>query len=198
MIKGLPLKTNKILQRVLGSVCLILFCSSLLAANEPVFVSTTNQDNLIAISAHFTLPLTQCEAYRYLTDNTSQTALPGIVYAKATRLASNKVQIDRRVKEYVLFIPIHLDSLIEVTELPFNGTDFVQISGSAKSYKGSWRLVPNESGTKFVFSGTTDPGTMMPGFLVEHYINKNLRANFEEIARVGITRKGLAIDECRI
>lgn len=198
IIKGLPLKPYSLLQRVLSIACLIMCSIPLLASDDRVTVNTAKQDNHVLISAHFTLPLTQCEAYRYLIDNSSQTALPGIVYAKATRTAPNRVQIDRRVKEHVLFIPIHLDSLIEVTELPFTGTDFVQISGSAKSYKGSWRLEPSDLGTKFVFSGTTDPGTMMPGFLVEHYMNKNLRANFEEIARVGATRKGLAIDDCRM
>lgn len=169
-----------------------------MASTDEVFVSTTKQDNNVLISANFTLPLSQCEAYRYLTDNSSQTALPGIVYAKVRRIAANKLQIDRRVKEHVLFIPIHLDSLIEVTELPFIGTDFIQISGSAKSYKGSWRLEPSDFGTKFVFSGITDPGTMMPGFLVEHYMNKNLRINFEEIAKAGAARKGFVVDECKM
>ena len=168
------------------------------AAENFVTVTTVRQDQYILISASFELPLSQCDAYRYLTDNSNQHALSGVVYSNTKRISINKVQIDRRVEEEVLFIPIHLDSLIEVTELPFKGTDFVQISGSAKSYKGSWRLEPKGDNTLFVFSGITDPGTMMPGFLVEHYINKNLRRNFEEIAKLGLNRKDSIVEACKI
>ena len=196
--KGFSLKHRLLFQLGITCVYLCTLSNPLKASDDRVYVDTIKRDDHIVISAHFTLPLSQCEAYRYLTDNSSQNALPGIVYAKTKRISANKVQIDRRVKEHVLFIPIHLDSVIEVTELPFIGTDFVQVSGSAKSYKGSWRLETTDSGTKFVFNGITDPGTMMPGFLVEHYMNKNLRLNFEEVARVGATRKGFIVDECRM
>jgi hypothetical protein len=30
-------------------------------------------------------------------------------------------QIERRVEEHVLYIPIHQDSLVEITERPFKG-----------------------------------------------------------------------------
>lgn len=169
-----------------------------LASDEFVSVSTTRQDEHIHINASFKLPLSHCEAYRYLTDNSSQNAIPGVIHARTKRISTNKVQIDRRVEEHVLFIPIHLDSLIEVTELPFKGTDFVQLSGSARSYKGTWRLEPTGDSTLFVFNGITDPGTMMPGFLVEHYMNKNLRANFEAVAKIGMNRKGVIVEGCQI
>lgn len=175
-----------------------LSSTSALANEDMVIVNTTRKEHHVIISASFTLPLSNCEAYRYLTDNSSQNALPGIVYVKSKRIAPNKVQIDRRILEHVLFVPVHLDSVIEVTELPYTGTDFVQISGSAQSYRGSWRLEAVSDGTRFVFKGITDPGSMMPGFLVEHYMSKNLRKSFEEVARVGATRKGFAVDECRI
>lgn len=197
-MEGSSLKIHKLLTLVFGGWCAMTLGTTLLADDSLVTLNTAKEENSIAIAASFTLPLSQCEAYRYLTDNSSQNALPGIVYAKTKRIAANKVQVDRRVKEYLLFVPVHLDSLIEITELPYTGTDFVQIYGSAKSYKGSWRLEPTDTGTKFIFQGTTDPGTMMPGFLVEHYMKKNLRANFEEVAKIGASRKGFTVEECRM
>lgn len=176
---------------------LTLSCEGI-AADDLVTLTTSRQDQHILINASFTLPLSQCEAYRYLIDNSSQNAIAGIVHANVKRLSSNKVLIDRRVEEQVLFIPIYLDSVIEVTELPFRGTDFIQISGSAKSYKGKWRLEAKDDGTQFVFTGTTDPGSMMPGFLVEHYLNKNLRKNFEEVAKLGLSRRGTNVEACNI
>ena len=186
--------------KLLGVICFCFSttCHPVNAAEEFVNVTTIRQDQHILINASFKLPLTQCEAYRYLTDNSSQLAIPGVIYANAKRTSTNKVQIDRRVEEYVLFIPVQLNSLIEVTELPFKGTDFVQLSGSARSYKGSWRLEPKGDNTLFVFTGVTDPGTMMPGFLVEHYINKNLRTNFEEVAKLGLARRGHIVEACQI
>lgn len=167
------------------------------SADDQVQVNSVKHDQNIVITASFTLPLSQCEAYRFLIDHTIQNAIPGIVHANTKRIAPNKVQIERRVEEHVLYIPIHLDSLVEITELPYKGTDFVQITGSAKSYKGTWRLEPKEDGTHFQFNGITDPGTMMPGFLVQHYMNKNLRTSFNELAKIGVSRKGISVEECR-
>lgn len=172
------------------------FAADTYLADAELVVEAVKSEKLIQISATFTLPLTQCESYRFLTDYSIQKDLPGFIYSNPTRLSPTKVKIDREVEERVLFIPIHLSSTIEVTEVPYIGTDFVQIHGSAKSYKGSWRIEQGSNRTLFTYKGITDPGSMMPRFLIEHYIKKNLRSNFEALIDASQKRMGVAVEAC--
>ena len=175
-----------------------IFAADSYLADAELIVEAIKSEKLIQISATFSLPLSQCESYRFLTDYSIQKDLHGFIYSNATRLSPNKVKVDREVEERILFIPIRLSSTIEVTEIPYVGTDFVQTHGSAKFYKGGWRIEPGSSKTTFTYHGITDPGSMMPRFLVEHYIKKNLRSNFEALINASRSRKGLAIESCGI
>ena len=78
--------------------------------------------------------------------------------------------------------------VLEVTELPNQGTDFVQISGEAKSYKGSWRLEPEGSGTVFNYRTESEPDSLFPKAVIEYFIKNRLNSSFEAIAKAGAQR----------
>ena len=78
--------------------------------------------------------------------------------------------------------------VLEFTELPNQGTDFVQISGEAKSYKGTWRLEPEGSGTLFKYRTESEPDSIFPQAVIEYFIKNRLNSSFEAIAKTGAAR----------
>jgi len=78
--------------------------------------------------------------------------------------------------------------VLEMTELPNQGTDFVQISGETKSYKGAWRLESEGSGTVFKYRTESEPDSFLPTPVVEYFIKNRLNSSFEAMAKAGAER----------
>jgi len=79
--------------------------------------------------------------------------------------------------------------VLEFTELPNQGTDFVQISGEAKSYKGAWRLEQDANGTWFKYRAESEPDSIFPKAVIEYFIKNRLNSSFEAIAKAGADRQ---------
>jgi Polyketide cyclase / dehydrase and lipid transport len=152
-------------------------------------VNVVEQGHVFQTQASFYLPLNLCQAYRYITDYDAATHIPGVVESRTTRLDVRKVRVERLLQERILFFPINMRMVLEVTELPDQGTDFVQISGEAKSYKGSWRLEPDATGTLFKYRAESEPDTFFPKAVIEYFIKNRLSSSFDAMAKAGATRK---------
>jgi hypothetical protein len=101
---------------------------------------------------------------------------------------ARKARVERLLEERILLFPIKMRMVLEVTELPNQGTDFVQISGEAKSYKGAWRLEPEGGGTLFKYRTESEPDSFLPKAVVEYFIKNRLSSSFEVIAKLGAER----------
>jgi Polyketide cyclase / dehydrase and lipid transport len=151
-------------------------------------VDVTQQGPVFHTQASFYLPLSVCQSYRYITDYDAATQIPGVVASATKRIDTHKAQVERLLQERILFFPIKMRMVLEVTELPNQGTDFVQISGEAKSYKGSWRLEPEGSGTVFNYRTESEPDSLFPKAVIEYFIKNRLSSSFEAIAKAGAQR----------
>jgi hypothetical protein len=164
-------------------------CATAMAADDyKIKVDVTQQGNVFHTQASFHLPLTVCQSYRYLTDYDAATHIPGVVASTTTRMDARKARVERLLEERILLFPIKMRMVLEVTELPNQGTDFVQISGEAKSYKGAWRLEPEVGGTLFKYRTESEPDSFLPKAVVEYFIKNRLSSSFEVIAKLGAER----------
>jgi hypothetical protein len=164
-------------------------CAMASAADDyRIKVDVTQQGRVFHTQASFHLPLSVCQSYRYLTDYDAAIHIPGIVASKTTRLEENKVQVERVLQERLLFFPIKIQMTLEVTESPNQGTDFVQIKGETKSYKGAWRLEPEGNGTLFKYRAESEPDSVWPKAVVEYFIKNRLNSSFEAMAQAGAKR----------
>ncbi len=136
----------------------------------------------------FYLPLSLCQSYRYLTDYDAATNIPGVVASTTTRLDARKTRVERLLQERILFFSIKMRMVLEFTELPNVGTDFVQISGEAKSYKGAWRLESEGGGTLFKYRTESEPDSVFPQAVIEYFIKNRLSSSFEAMAKAGAER----------
>jgi hypothetical protein len=162
------------------------------ADDYKIKVDVTQQGNVFYTQASFHLPLSLCQSYRYLTDYDAAKSIPGVVASTTTRLDSGKARIDRLLQERILFFPIKMRMVLEVTEQPNKGTDFVQISGEAKSYKGSWRLEEEGNGTAFKYRAESEPDSLFPKAVIEYFIKNRLNSSFEAMAKAGAERRQFA------
>jgi hypothetical protein len=110
------------------------------------------------------------------------------VASTTTRVDARKARVERLLEERILFFPIKMRMVLEMTELPNLGTDFVQISGEAKSYKGAWRLEPEGSGTLFKYRTESEPDSLFPKAVIEYFIKNRLNSSFEALAKAGAER----------
>lgn len=174
-------------------------CNLVKAAPEDyqIKVDVVQQGAVFQTQASFYLPLNLCQSYRYLTDYDAATQIPGVVSSTTTLLDARKVRVERLLQERILFFPIKMRMVLEVTELPQQGTDFVQISGEAKFYRGSWRLESDAKGTWFKYRTESEPDSFFPKAVIEYFIKNRLNSSFESMAKAGAERVGQPCDVIR-
>lgn len=158
------------------------------ADDYKIKVDVTQQGSVFHTQASFYLPLSVCQSYRYLIDYDAATSIPGVMASTTTRLDANKAQVERLLQERILFFPIKMRMVLQFTELPNQGTDFVQISGEAKSYKGMWRLESDGNGTLFKYRTESEPDSVFPQAVIEYFIKNRLSSSFEAMAKAGAQR----------
>ena len=139
------------------------------------------------VQASYIAPVSQCEAYTFLTDYEDIKATPGLVESKVRKRSGNKVTVERLIEEQVLLFPIQLRSEVEYTELPNQGLNFIQTKGDHKAYSGTWRLQANEKGVLVRYASTILPDSVIPAGVIEYFMKNNIRKSFEMMA-VGMER----------
>ena len=152
------------------------------------------KDDAFVTQASFRLPLKMCQAWRFLIDYDSARNIPGVVESKSTRLADNKVRVERVLQDRILLFPIRMRTLMDFTELPNEGTDFVQIEGQSKSHKGSWRIQADGDVTVFRYSAVSQPDSALPMAVIRYFVSNRLRSSFTAMAQYGATRRDQACD----
>ena len=179
-----------------------LACATALAATDSkpspttLTVSPQVSGEGFNINGSFVVPLDTCQAYNYLTDYELERELPGVISVKHTRIAPRRIRLQREFEDRVLFIPVQIQSVVEITELPYRGMDFVQLSGNARTYKGNWRLEPTNNGTRFVYKAYTDPGSAFPDSMVQQVIEESLRRNFNAMVELAQRRHNQPQSQC--
>lgn len=167
----------------------LIGCGISAHANDyKIKVDVTQQGSVFLTQASFYLPLSVCQSYRYLTDYDAATSIPGVVSSEATRIDVHRVRVERLLQERILLFPIKMRMVLEFTEIPNQGTDFVQVSGEAKSYKGAWRLESQGSGTVFRYRTESEPDSFLPQSVIEYFIKNRLNSSFESMAKAGLLR----------
>ena len=134
------------------------------------------------VQASYMAPVSQCEAYTFLTDYEDVKTIPGIVESKVRRRNGNKVTVERLIEERILLFPVQLRSEVEFTELPNQGLNFIQTKGSSKAYAGTWRLQTNEKGVLVRYASIIEPDSVIPNGIIEYFMRNNIRKGFEMMA----------------
>jgi hypothetical protein len=134
------------------------------------------------VQASYIAPVSQCEAYTFLTDYEDIKATPGLVESKVRKRSGNKVTVERFIEERILLFPILIRSEVEFTELPNQGLNFIQTKGSVKAYAGTWRLQANENGVLVRYASIIEPDSLIPNGVIEYFMRNNIRRGFEMMA----------------
>jgi hypothetical protein len=177
--------STSIIKRVLFLLFLMGSESSLVNADSSSYdlqVLVEKSGAGFKVQASYIAPVSQCEAYTFLTDYEDIKATPGLVESKVRKRSGNKVTVERLIEEQVLLFPIQLRSEVEYTELPNQGLNFIQTKGDHKAYSGTWRLQANEKGVLVRYASTILPDSVIPAGVIEYFMKNNIRKSFEKIA----------------
>jgi len=151
--------------------------------HHDVQVSTRAIDGRIQIEASYTVPINICSAFAFITAYDGAKNIPGILESKVVSRVGNKVRVYRVIEEQILFFTVELKSTIEYTEVPNRLVTFEQISGDAKFYKGSWKLLPDKDSTMFKYEALVEPYSLIPSSVIEYFMKNNLKERFELMAQ---------------
>jgi hypothetical protein len=77
---------------------------------------------------------------------------------------------------------LEINTTIEYTEISNRGLNFEQIQGDNKTYKGTWRLEPQGSSTKFVYQSVIELNSMVPKTVLEYFMKNSIKKRFEAMA----------------
>jgi hypothetical protein len=134
------------------------------------------------VQASYMAPVSQCEAYTYLTNYEDVKTVPGIVESKVRKRNGSKVTVERLIEDRILLFPIRLRSEVEFTELPNQGLNFIQTKGSIEAYAGTWRLQANENSVIVRYASIIEPDSVIPSGIMEYFMRNNIRRGFEMMA----------------
>ena len=148
-----------------------------------VQVSTRLVNSRFQIQASYTVPISICNAYAFITDYEGAKNIPGILESKVIARSANRVRVYRLIEEKILFFPIEVKSVVEYTEASNRLLTFEQISGDIKSYKGSWKLMSEKDSTTFKYESLVEPHALIPSLLIEYFMRGGLRERFELMAQ---------------
>ena len=162
-----------------------------LAAQSPfdMKVAVDRIGAIFQVHASYVVPVSECQAYAFLTDYEAAKNIPGIRESKVINRSANKVQVERVAEERVLFIPIYLRSLLEFSEVSDKRLDFTQLEGHAKSYRGSWVIEPDKNGTRFIHQASFELETSIPLFLIQYFLENSATRRFEIMAERAVQRQ---------
>lgn len=166
--------------------------------DDPEILITVSQAREgFEIRASYRSPLNQCQAYALLTDFSSNEPTEGIKSSKVIRLSQNTTRVEQVIEDRVLFFPIRFDSVIDYTEYPVSGMDLKQVKGYFKDYQAKWLLSPTEGGTVFSYEAFILPDSIIPRFVVEHFMSSRIHARFEKMALRAKSRVSLTPERCQ-
>jgi hypothetical protein len=149
------------------------------------------------INASYVVPINLCSAYSFITDYEGSKNIAGINEVAVISRVGNKVRVRRVIEEDVLFFHISMKSIVEYTETPNELVSFEQLSGDAKLYKGTWRLVSNGSKTTFKYDGLVELDTAIPSLIVEYFMKNNMRARLGSMALKASQQKASEAGVCK-
>ncbi|ANI99299.1 cyclase/dehydrase [Polynucleobacter wuianus] len=149
------------------------------------------------INANYTVPITPCNAYAFLTDYEASKNIAGVVDLKILSRSANKVRVSRVLEEDILFFHIELKTVVEYTEVPYRLLNFEQVSGDAKFYKGTWRVMPEKDKTMVKYDAVVELDSMVPMVVIEYFMKNNLHERLESMAQKAAQYKPPTVLACK-
>ena len=149
------------------------------------------------ISANYTVPLQPCNAYAFLTDYEASKNIAGVVDVKILSRSANKVRVSRVLEEEILFFHVELKTVVEYSEVPYNLLNFEQVSGDARFYKGTWKLVPEKDKTTFKYDADVELNSIIPMAVIEYFMKNNLNERLESMAQKAAQYKPPTVLACK-
>jgi ribosome-associated toxin RatA of RatAB toxin-antitoxin module len=166
-------------------------------SSQKIEIKVDRVNSLFEVQVDMRLPINECKAYLFLTNYEDAKYISGIKESKIIERKDNKVIVERVVEERILFIPIHLHSLITYTEIPGKAIYFSQIKGDAKKYEGAWTINPGDNGlTHIRYESKFELETSVPLFLIEYFMKKSATSRFEALVDRMLRRNYERDQEC--
>ena len=149
------------------------------------------------INASYAVPLNICSAYAFITDYEGSKNIPGITEVSVISRVGNRVRVRRVIEEEILFFHISMKALIEYTETPNELVSFEQLSGDAKLYKGTWKLVRNGNKPTVKYDGLLELDSVIPSAIVEYFLKNNIRGRLELMALKASQQRPVETRACK-
>ena len=187
------LKTGILLLSLIGVTKLLAYDE---AKTSPFDMKIEHSVDTIHMLVRFSTALNSCGAYQFITDYENAKKITGVKQSKIISRQANTVLVDRLAEERILGFPVEMHTVEKYVEESDQKISFELIKGDPKSYKGSWNLQPDKSGTQFIYQADLQMGSWVPNWVVEHFLKNSVKSRFQEMAALANSASNEAYSVC--
>ncbi len=171
----------------------LLFCLALPAlAQVPKLEVSVKRESVdgeheFEVSASGTVQANQAVVWKILTAYERMPEfVPDMQSAKVLARNGNRVLLEQYGQAHFLFFTRHIHLIVNVSEEPMSRIDIVLVDGDMKVYHCRWELstLPDNGGTRIVYTGTMVPRFYVPGILGTNFV----RADIERMMAAVLAR----------
>jgi carbon monoxide dehydrogenase subunit G len=158
--------------------------------DKNIAISVQNDGEQIIVDASFMVPVVPQQAWEVLTDfDNMHKFSTGVLSSKITGGTGNNLHVSqKRISRYGFFT-FSLDSIREISLIPFAKIHERMISGSMRKMEETTQLLPEGDQTRINYRVVFIPGSWIPPLAGEVFIKQEAREQLQELVNEIIRRK---------
>lgn len=169
---------------ILLTICVLFFPKLAHGEGEVPIIRLQTSASDYRIKAEISIPHPPEAVYRIFTDYESiDEHISLFKVSQIIKRKGNTVHVRQVHVLEILFFKYETESILEVSETPFEGFSFKEIQGDYKIHNGSWTLIPENNGQSTLVKYDTQviPYSYVPRWMVVYFLKKNVQKSFKEL-----------------
>ncbi|MDB5762986.1 MAG: hypothetical protein JWQ21_1981 [Herminiimonas sp.] len=155
-------------------------------------VTVRKNAGVIFVDVSMRVPATPQEAWDVLTDYDHMAQFfPNLQTSKVTAKAGNVIRVAQKGRISYGLLAFPFESVREIELMPYSELRSHAISGSLRRADAITRLIPEGAGTRITYHSESVPNVWVPPGIGPGFIEKETRAQFENLRNEILKRKGV-------
>lgn len=165
-----------------------------LTARAETFLEVERNGDVIDVTASVSVPVDMHTAWQVLTDyDHLADFVPKMRSSRVLSAPGLPLMVEQKGETgfLVFFFPIEV--VLRIEEQPPELIRFESVAGNIKKMQGLWRVVAEEGGVRLSYRAQLTPGFWVPPVIGPGIIKRDVRAQFEGVAREMLKRANVAV-----
>ena len=179
--------------RLAAALLAPLAAATLAHAAAVTQVDVVKQGAVYVVDAVLVTPVSLPQAWAVLSDFDAMTHfVPNLTESRVTARDGNRWTVKQKGVMRLGPFELEFESVRELELTPYEKVVARQIRGAARSAQSETRLAPADGATRISYHAEVEPAVWLPAVISRRLIEREVRAQFEAIAREMLRRRAQA------